>query len=125
MEGCLVDVVNLLFAMVGKYKLDDSENLEAGVVELVKQTGSKLLRNDLDGLWIPTHFMHDAENDDLLCWLLLEWLRRKCGTPLSVLVQVASLANPAGCRLPLLWHAQASCSRKLLLPFAGRVQCSH
>jgi len=58
------------------------------VVELVKQTGSKLLRNDLDGLWIPTHFMHDAENDDLLCWLLLEWLRRKCGTPLSVLVQL-------------------------------------
>ena len=43
-------------------------------------------------LWFPTHFQHDAETDDTLCWLLLERLSRMLHQPSpKILVQL-----PAG-----------------------------
>ena len=89
-EGCLADVVNLLFAMAGKTERDygTEKPSDIEVVKVISETGRKICDDDLQGLWIPTHVAIDAENDDLLCWLLLEYVHQRLGTELKVLVQL-------------------------------------
>ena len=95
-DGCLTDVVNLLFAMANNQAPDNQAKLESTemklpeeeVLKLIEETKRKIHANELAGLWIPTHVVHDCEVDDRLCWLLLEYLHRKLGTELTVLCQV-------------------------------------
>lgn len=54
----------------------------------MKKTGDKILKKDFAGLWIPTHHVHDGEMDDLLSWLLLEFIHQGLGSQLNVLVQM-------------------------------------
>merc|ERR1712176_896176 len=48
-----------------------------------------------DGMWIPTHIVHDAESDDSLCWLLLEYIRRLKGS-----TSPTSPTSPTGTTTP-------------------------
>ena len=85
-DGCLTDVVNLLFAMANRQSPE--MKLESKVLKLIENIDRKIHANELEGLWILTHLVHDCEVDDQLCWLLLEYLHRKLGTELTVLCQV-------------------------------------
>jgi len=91
-KGCLTDVVNLVCAMmcVGH----GGEVKEATIIETINAFGEKLTRDDLTGLWVPTHLAHDMASDDLLCWLLLEHLHSWLGTRLRTLVQLPPAGDP-------------------------------
>jgi len=84
--GCLTDVVNLIYAMVGQAPPEYAD--EHDIVRAIDDFRVKLEKKDLGGMWIPTHLCHDAESDDSMCWLLLEHVRRLNGTQLEVLVQL-------------------------------------
>ena len=71
---------------------------EEEVLKLIEETQRKIHANELAGLLIPTHLVHDCEVDDQLCWLLLEYLHRKLGTELTVLCQVRGAGGY------LIWH---------------------
>merc|ERR1712087_582600 len=65
------------------------KNDEASVTEAVVSFGRRLASKNFDGLWVPTHFAMDAECDDFMCLLLLEYIHRCSGSKLrSVLVQL-------------------------------------
>ena len=38
--------------------------------------------------WVPSHLMHDCENDDMLAWLLLLYIHKKRGTTLRKRMQL-------------------------------------
>ena len=84
--GCLTDVASLIFAMDGPPPT--KKPTEGGVVEIIEKVATKLRIHDWDGLWIPTEMVHDAENDDILAWLLLRHIHKCRGTQLEVLVQL-------------------------------------
>jgi len=63
--GCLTDVMNLISALGLKHDL-----MEDNIVDLL----FKIDHQDLLDLWIPDIFIHDGEQDDLLCVILLQYL---------------------------------------------------
>lgn len=83
LNGCLVDVVNLIFAMLGltTYKHDRTPWTEQDVVEKVRlfrqMVDTNGSGNTVSNLWIPQFFLHDAEKDDMLCWALLLALKNR------------------------------------------------
>jgi len=84
--GCLTDVVNLVYAMLGRPQpLEASED---AAIEVMQAFQDRLSRKDFAGLWIPTHLVHDAESDDALSWLLLEHIHKLNNTRLEVLIQL-------------------------------------
>jgi len=84
--GCLTDVVNLVYAI---FKMEQpSEAREDAAVEAVQKLQEKMDKGDFSELWIPTHLVHDAESDDSLSWLLLEYIHSKMGSQLQVLIQL-------------------------------------
>lgn len=88
-KGCLTDVVNLVFAMMSRSESGEAKKFsEDDICDTVHEFGRKLTANDLASLWIPTHLLHDAESDDMLCWLLLEHIHRLRGKSLEVMVQL-------------------------------------
>jgi hypothetical protein len=94
-KGCLTDVANLAFAMAGEPPDVDeegrSEVREDEVVARIRKVSAKLADSDFSGLWVPTHFVHDAETDDMLAWLLLQHVHRRLGSSLSTLVQLPAV----------------------------------
>jgi hypothetical protein len=86
--GCLTDVVNMLYAIMNLP--EPTEASERNVIDVVEQFENRLKQGDLSGLWIPTHFAHDAESDDCLSWLLLEYIHNLQKTQLEVLVQLSN-----------------------------------
>lgn len=59
------------------------------MVQLLEEMYTKIFeKRDFTGLWVPTHLVHDAETDDQLCWLILEYVHRHLGTQLHVLIQL-------------------------------------
>jgi len=81
----VTDTVNLVFAMMNVENLRE----EALISEVIERFGKKLNEGDVDDLWVPTHFIMDAESDDFLAWAIIEWVHRLRGTDLEVLVQLA------------------------------------
>merc|ERR1711920_1002737 len=58
-EGCMTDVVNLIFAMMGIIPKDLDEGQIAAYVDSFRE--DYLLRKDFSKLWIPNYFVMDAE----------------------------------------------------------------
>merc|ERR1712136_611923 len=79
-KGCLTDLVNLIFAMESIEPNKDMPERE--IVETIKLFAEKIKgpfhrKTALQNLWIPDMLMYDAENDDMLCWVLLDFIRNK------------------------------------------------
>lgn len=90
--GCLTDLVNLLYAMFDKQQPDVAD--EKDVVDLFQRFKENYFdKKDFSGLWIPTHIVHDAESDDSLSWLLLDYMYDKMGKKgeLEVMIQLPAL----------------------------------
>jgi len=88
-KGCLTDLVNLLFAMERKEPKKDMPERE--IVQTIKDVHQKIkkLTEQPQDLWIPDILMHDAENDDMLCWVLLDFIRDTLKLkPLEVHIQL-------------------------------------
>jgi len=88
-DGCLTDVVNLIYAMTGDPP--EKDQTEQDVIRKLEDFKKRLARNGrrgLQDLWIPDKLLHDAESDDMLVWLLLRHVHRKIGSTLDVLVQL-------------------------------------
>ena len=83
--GCITDVLNLIYAVMG---VEGKGHSEYQAAETVHAFTSALRRKDLNGMWIPEVFGHDAETDDVLSWILLEYLHILQGTSLCVVVQL-------------------------------------
>jgi len=88
LPGSMADVVNLAYAMT-------ETNAPTGVVteEQIVPVLTKF-RTDLENgtaKWKPTVLIHDAELDDMACWLLLEHVSSKQGKKLSVYLQLPEL----------------------------------
>lgn len=88
-KGCLTDLVNLLFAMERKEPKKDMPERE--IVQTIKDVHQKIkkLTEQPQALWIPDILLHDAENDDMLCWVLLDFIRDTLKLePLEVHIQL-------------------------------------
>jgi hypothetical protein len=72
-KGCLTDLVNLIFAM--EHKKPEKDMSEREIVQVIEDFRGKIRSKRVEKLWIPDILMHDAENDDMLCWVLLEFIR--------------------------------------------------
>merc|ERR550537_1389576 len=71
-DGCLTDVVNLIYAMMGDPP--EKDQTEQDVMRTLEDFKKRLASNGRSGfqdLWIPDKLVHDAESDDMLVWLLL------------------------------------------------------
>lgn len=84
--GCLADVVNLIHAMMNLTQTEEAD--EKVVIDVVEQFEERLSKKEFRTMWIPTHLVHDAESDDALTWLLLEYIHRLLGTQLEVCIQL-------------------------------------
>merc|ERR1712224_619698 len=74
--------------MMPSPSLPRGEMDEGQVVDVIKLFHQKIDSKAFDGLWIPTHFAMDAETDDAMCWLLLEYIHRFQGSRLNMLMQL-------------------------------------
>jgi len=83
--GPVTDIVNLVYAMMSAPTVEIDE---VATAEMVEKFHQKIASKDFSGLWIPTHFGMDAETDDSLCWLILEYIHRARGSRLNLLVQL-------------------------------------
>jgi len=93
-EGCLTDVANAVYAL--QCIPEDSESTEDLIAKRMRDFSSRLKmpgKQGLEDLWIPTHFIHDAETDDTLTWLILEYLHRRLGTSMKVAAQLPDEAE--------------------------------
>jgi len=95
--GAITDIVNLAFGMMSA---PTAQIDEGGIADTVGEFGQKIASKDFHGMWIPTHFAMDAETDDSLCWLILEYIHRARGSKLNMIVQLPT--DPA-----LDWIASA------------------
>lgn len=88
-RGCLVDVVNLVFAMTG----DTWEGLsDTEIAQKIEAFGARVVAaRDTSGMWVPTHLFHDGETDDCLTWAVLEHVWN--GQEHSVLIQLPEDAD--------------------------------
>jgi len=86
--GCLTDVANFVFAM--QHETPPSQISEAEVVACMQTFLKRLESDQFDGLWIPDLIVVDCELDDMLCWLLVEYMyrRMKRPDPLKVIAQL-------------------------------------
>ena len=69
--GCFADVCNTIFAVRGKEESSNIETTEAVIDDFINDVIKKCNYSEL---WIPTHVAHDAEKDDELSLVLLEYL---------------------------------------------------
>jgi len=85
--GCLTDVANLIFAML--HDTPPSQVSEADVVACMQAFSKRVQAGEFSGLWIPDWLTVDCELDDMLSWLLVEYIYRYTKRPpLKVLVQL-------------------------------------
>lgn len=93
--GCLTDVVNLVFAMMGYSPAEIEAGLsETRIREIIRQFARD--EKDRKELWVPTHLVLDCESDDMLGWCLVERMHRRAGTKLSVLAQLPEESQADG-----------------------------
>jgi len=85
-EGCMTDVVNLIFAMMGVVPQNLDEGNTAAYVDQFRE--EVLLKKDFSKLWIPSYFVMDAEVDDSLAWVILEYVHEARRTRLKTFVQL-------------------------------------
>ncbi len=87
-DGCMADVVNLVFAMV--HEAPPTEYDEATTVATLQQFGSCLASGNFEGLkWIPTHLHIDGELDDSMCWMVMRRIHDVLGEGnLHILLQL-------------------------------------
>jgi len=103
-EGCLVDVVNLVFAMTS----EDPEGLsDVDIADRIDAFYRRVDAKDTASLWIPTHFFMDAELDDCLAWVLLERVLDGLEPRLSVLIQLPACG--AFDAVAKLWEGRPGC----------------
>jgi hypothetical protein len=101
--GCLTDVVNLVYAMLEKPQPEEA--CEQDAIDAINEFQDKLMvKQSFDNVWIPTHLSHDAESDDSLSWLLLEYIHRLHGSQLEVLIQLPLEEKVDSVRKFLLTH---------------------
>lgn len=89
--GCLVDVVNLVFAMMSIDNVEDlkkASDAEARIRKVLRDFCSKVENKAVGGLWIPTHFLHDCESDDMLAWCVLAYIQKLAATDIKVMAQL-------------------------------------
>jgi len=86
--GCLTDVANLVFAML--HDTLPNQVSEPDVVACMQVFKERLESGNFDELWIPDLLAIDCELDDMLCWLLIEYIYRRTKRPaaLRVLIQL-------------------------------------
>jgi hypothetical protein len=85
-KGCMTDVVNLVFAMMSLGDAGQASSFsESHIIQTLKDFSQLLSQGDTSSLWVPTHFVHDAEGDDMLCWLLLQHITH---SRMQVLIQL-------------------------------------
>jgi len=88
-DGCMTDVVNLVYAMTGEPP--EKDPTEQDVIRKLENFG-KLLRqcsaSTFRDVWVPEKLLHDAEADDMLVWVLLRYVHEKMGSTLEVRVQL-------------------------------------
>jgi len=85
-DGCFTDVVNLIYAMMGKPP--QGAPTEKEVVEYIHSFKEHLSRLRLSEMWIPNILMHDAESDDMCVWILLRHVHEVLGSQLEVHAQL-------------------------------------
>lgn len=94
--GCLVDVVNLVFAMMSVPDVEEikkSTDAEAKIKKVLREFCSIVEKKKVKNLWIPTHFVPDCESDDMLAWCVLAYIHKLNGTDLKVLAQLPTAAE--------------------------------
>lgn len=85
-EGCMTDVVNVIFAMMGIIPKDLDEGQIAAYLDSFRE--DCLLTKDFAKLWVPDYFVMDAEVDDSLTWVILEYVHEARRTTLKTFVQL-------------------------------------
>merc|ERR1719188_1153052 len=81
----------MVYAMTSEEAPNGKELSEEQIIQKIHEFADLLTGGPLgcsQPLWLPTHFFHDAETDDILCWLILEHLHRRAGTHLTTMVQL-------------------------------------
>lgn len=90
--GCLTDVVNLVFVMLGHSPAEINAGLsETRIRDVIRQFACD--EGSLEKLWVPTHLVCDCESDDMLVWCIVESIHRRAGSHLSVLAQLPEEAD--------------------------------
>jgi len=95
-DGVLTDVVNLIYAMMGEPPTE--AQTEKDVIEKLEKFKVKLSRDHSD-MWIPDVLLHDAESDDMMVWLLLQYVHKQRGSQLEVQVQLPQAQDTQDTRL--------------------------
>lgn len=91
--GCLVDVVNLIFAMLEKRpedveKMKMAPDAEVQIKRVIAEFVGRLKNKDFKKLWVPNYTLLDCEVDDMLAWCLLKYIHSTMKTKYCVLVQL-------------------------------------
>ena len=87
---------------------DPYENLsDIDIARKIDAFNEKIMANDYDFFWIPTHFFMDAEFDDCLVWVLLEHMREATNSEFNVLVQLPAEAEFD--EVADLWNSVPNC----------------
>ena len=83
--GCFVDIISLIFVMMS----ESHENIsEEETIQVIDRFVNLIKKSDFKNLMIPTHIIHDSENDDVLVWGLLSYIHNFKNSKLNVLVQL-------------------------------------
>jgi hypothetical protein len=85
-EGCMADVVNLIFAMMDIETAEKDESKIAAYVDRFRH--DVLVKKEFSNLWVPSYFVMDAEVDDSLAWLILKYVHDARRTNLKTFVQL-------------------------------------
>lgn len=77
-EGCLTDVVNLIYAMTKHNTINQTESDVIEVINYFKNA----IDDDIIGcihkhFWVPDIFIHDCEVDDVLCRIIIKLFNNK------------------------------------------------
>lgn len=84
-SGCYVDIIALIFIMMGGNYQNISEEETIKVIN----NFTRIIKNsEFKSLRIPTHIIHDSENDDRLAWGLLCYIHNCLNSKLETLVQL-------------------------------------
>lgn len=84
-DGCLTDVVNMVYAVMGISPIGQSEY---DVVDVLDEFQAKFQAKNIDGLWIPDLHLHDGEKDDLLVHAIIRVLAKRAGKSVQTKVQL-------------------------------------
>jgi len=85
-EGCMTDVVNLAFAMMGVETKEIDEGKVAAYLDHFRV--NVLAKKEFSNLWVPSYFVMDAEVDDSLAWVILKYVHEARRTTLRTFVQL-------------------------------------